>query len=169
MCASSSLMGQMLEWANSKPWTLGAREIWAGQPAGSSASTPLELAHRPPSIQTQGQLFLCAPRQSAGPGLWSVTAGEEHGQLSHSHDPGASSPDCHRYQEIKEGRRASPPCLHHYNRQEAGCLSCVHILGAGSPTIPTSMACSTVLSRWSAGLVLPSAAAVEGQGQFSCF
>lgn len=57
------------------------------------------------------------PRQGAGPALPSASASEGKGQLSGSHDPGTSSPNCHRWQEARE-QSASPLCPHHVTAGE---------------------------------------------------
>ena len=66
----------------------------------------------------QGQLYFTAQARSMV-ALLSTASSEGHGQFSHSNDPRTSSPSCHRWCWMREGRRVLLPCPSPSRRQEA--------------------------------------------------
>jgi hypothetical protein len=90
----------------------------AHQLSCSHALMPLGLGHQQHLLTpNQGQLYPAAWRDT-GPTLLSAAVGEGHGQFSDSHDPGASSCACRRWQEMKEegGNRSQAWSLQWQNR-----------------------------------------------------
>lgn len=62
-----------------------------------------------PTIPETRISYTLLPIWGVGPTLPSFSPTERHGQFSHSHNPGANSPDCHRWQKIKGG--VCPSCF----------------------------------------------------------
>jgi hypothetical protein len=151
----------ILGWPNSKPW------IWAWEVSDLVTSPALPLLFTR-NFSSQGLLYLLT-KKGAGPALPSVAAGEGYGQFSHSCDPRGSSPICHRWWGMTEGRRASFSHQHHLPADKRhDQLSCPHSLGTDSPATPMSRNSLTMLPKWHAGPATPSAIAGEGQSHHSC-
>jgi hypothetical protein len=105
----------------------------------------------------------CCPGEVQGPLSWELQPITGKGQLSYSHDPGASFPACWRWQgETGERNHFSS---HTTTQQMSDRVSSPTLKPSGLTHLhPPTRAIFTVLPRWGTGPAFPNAVASEGAG-----